>query len=168
VFLDLQEITKIPLFAPLDLGANFTVPTLLCPGANVRGNVQPCAENAAPVTLNRVIVSLDFPEFFRISSFLPVLPTAIVPNLTVQGLGISWPEVCAIANVDHEARKRVNSQANRMKLRRRKVLLTVLPLSRRNASCGRAKDTVRFWRRDFVFMTTETDSENAALRDYAS
>jgi hypothetical protein len=136
VFLDLQEITKIPLFAPLDLGANFTVPTLLCPAANVRGNVQPCAENAAPLTLNRVIVRFDFPEFFRISSFLPVLPTAIVPNLTVQRLGTSWPEVCAVANVDQKAIRSLNRQVNQRKLRRRKVLLTVLPLSRRIENCG--------------------------------
>src|SRR5205814_1502702 len=115
----------MPLFPPLELGANFIVPTLLCPGAKVRGNVQPWAENAAPVTLIWVIVRLDFPEFFKISSFLPVLPTAIVPKFSVQGLGTSWPEVCAIPNVDQKTRKKVNRQANRRKLRRRKILLTI-------------------------------------------
>jgi hypothetical protein len=59
--LDVQETDKVALCLPMELGANFTVPALLCPGDKVSGRVQPWAENAPPVTLNFVMVRLDFP-----------------------------------------------------------------------------------------------------------
>ena len=65
--LDVHDTARVPVCLPLQVGANLTVPALLCPGANVNGNVQPLAEKAPPVTFNPVIVSLELPEFFRVS-----------------------------------------------------------------------------------------------------
>ncbi len=115
----------MPVFTPVEPGVNAKVPALLCPGARVKGKAQPCAEKPGPVMPNFVMVRLELPEFFRISCRVAVFPTAIVANVTVKGLGTSWPANSASERLENAVRKSIDKRARETELRRKQVLFTV-------------------------------------------
>lgn len=119
----------MPLCFPLAVGANLTVPARLCPGVKVRGKVHPLAEKALPVTLSRVMVSWELPEFFKVSVRVWVLPTGTaLPKPIVQGLGVRCPEDCAGASVENDSNKTADMSVKEIELHREEVLLTLRPL----------------------------------------
>ncbi len=118
----------MPVFTPVDPGANAKVPALLCPGAKVKGKVQPREEKPAPVMPNFVIVRVDLPVFFRVSCRVAVFPTATVPKVTAKGLGTSWPTDCARERLENVIRKSNENSVRKKELRREQVLITVRPL----------------------------------------
>jgi hypothetical protein len=77
---------------------------------------------------NFVMVRVDLPEFFRVSCRVAVFPTATVPNVTVKGLGTSWPADSARESPENVIRKSVDKSVRKKELCRKQVLLTVRPL----------------------------------------
>jgi hypothetical protein len=70
------EVTvSVPGNVPADVGANFTVNVVLCPGVNVTGGVIPETANPAPDSPIAEIVALVPPVFWIVSVWLEVCPT---------------------------------------------------------------------------------------------
>jgi len=118
----------VPVFTPVEPGVNAKVPALLCPGAKVKGRVQPCAEKPGPVKPNFVMVRFDLPEFVSVSCRVAVFPTVTVPKVTVKGLVTSWPADSAHERLENAIRKSVDKSVRKIEPRRKQVLLTVRPL----------------------------------------
>jgi hypothetical protein len=126
--LEVHEIVKLPAFTPVDPGVNAKVPALLCPGAKVKGKVQPREEKPGPVMPNFVMVRFDLPEFVRVSCRVAVFPTATVPKVTLKGLSSSWPADSAQERLENTIRKSADKSVRKTELRRKQVLFTVRPL----------------------------------------
>ena len=72
------EVTvTVPGNVPADVGANFTVKVVLCPGVNVTGGVIPEMLNPVPDVATAEIVALVPPVLVSVSVWLEVCPTAI-------------------------------------------------------------------------------------------
>jgi len=62
------EVTvTVPLNVPADVGANFTLNDVLCPGVNVTGGVIPEVLKPVPDAATAEIVVLEPPVFFMVS-----------------------------------------------------------------------------------------------------
>ena len=62
------EVTvSVPGNVPADVGANFTMNVVLCPGVNVTGGVIPEMLNPVPVAATAEIVALVPPVFWIVS-----------------------------------------------------------------------------------------------------
>jgi hypothetical protein len=57
----------VPANVPADVGANFTVKVVLCPGVSVTGGVMPETLNPVPVAATAEIVALVPPVFVTVS-----------------------------------------------------------------------------------------------------
>jgi hypothetical protein len=65
---------RLPLAAPLAWGANATLKLVLCPAARVKGKPIPLKLNPEPVAEAWVMVTLDPPEFVRVSDAVWLMP----------------------------------------------------------------------------------------------
>jgi hypothetical protein len=75
---DAFDVTvKVPGNVPADVGANFTVNVVLCPGVNVTGGVNPETVNPAPDSPTAEIVALVPPVLVIVSVWLEVCPTVM-------------------------------------------------------------------------------------------
>ena len=81
---------KLPLFAPAEVGANVKEHVTLCPPDSVTGYTSPLRVNPDPTRFACVIVILGPPEFVSVIEAVFVLPTGIVPKLTLEGATTSW------------------------------------------------------------------------------
>jgi len=81
----------VPAALPLVVGANFAVKVLFWPELIVSGVVIPVTLNPVPDALTAETVTLAVPEFVSVIVCDPLLPTAILPKLTVVGLADSCP-----------------------------------------------------------------------------
>jgi hypothetical protein len=82
----LLTIEMLPLALPADVGANLALNVVLSPAPNVSGVLNPLMVSAAPDTVALEIVTLPVPEFVNVTDCVPLLPTAIDPKLTIEGL----------------------------------------------------------------------------------
>ena len=97
VLLDPLKLSETcPLTAPPAVGANFTPNVLSCPGANVKGRLNPVTLKPAPVTVACEIVRLAPPVFCRVSVCVALLPTATVPKLKLLGLVDNTPDTIPV------------------------------------------------------------------------
>ena len=65
---DASEVTvTVPGNVPVEVGANFTVNDVLCPGVNVTGGVIPEMLNPVPDAATAEIVALAVPVFLMVS-----------------------------------------------------------------------------------------------------
>ncbi len=62
-----EVISKLPLFAPVVVGAKVMPKVKLCPAVKVIGRVSPLTVKAVPVTVALEIVTLVPPGFFKVS-----------------------------------------------------------------------------------------------------
>jgi hypothetical protein len=63
----LEATVTVPLNVPAEVGANFTVNVVLCPGVNVTGGVTPEMLNPVPAAVAAEIVALVPPVFVTVS-----------------------------------------------------------------------------------------------------
>jgi hypothetical protein len=82
----LLTIEMLPLALPADVGANLALNVVLSPAPNVSGVLNPLMLKPAPDTVALEIVTLPVPEFVNVTDWVPLLPTAIDPKLTIEGL----------------------------------------------------------------------------------
>lgn len=76
VELEASLITEIfPLAEPLDCGVNVTLKLVLLPAPRLKGNVRPVTPKAALLGLACIIVTLDPPEFVRLTCSVCASPT---------------------------------------------------------------------------------------------
>jgi hypothetical protein len=87
----LLTTARLPVAAPLVCGANARLKLVLCPAARVRGKLIPLRLNPEPVAAACVMVTLDPPEFVRVSDAAWLLPVWTLPKLTLDGLAVSDP-----------------------------------------------------------------------------
>src|SRR5580698_9870479 len=87
----LLTIEMLPLTLPADVGANFALNVVLSPAPKVSGVVNPLMLRPAPDTVALEIVRLAVPEFVNVMDWVPLLPTATDPKLTLEGLAATWP-----------------------------------------------------------------------------
>ena len=64
--------------------------------ARVTGRVSPLTEKPAPLAVACEIVTVASPVFVKVSDLLLLLPTWILPNARLDGLGASVPEVIPV------------------------------------------------------------------------
>jgi hypothetical protein len=62
-----EATVTVPLNVPADVGANFTVNVVLCPGVSVTGGVIPEMLNPVPAAVAAEIVALVPPVFVTVS-----------------------------------------------------------------------------------------------------
>jgi len=67
----------------------------LCPGFKVKGRLTAPSWKSAPLTLSCETVKLVEPELVKISGLEVVCPTATLPKLIVDALGVIWPATTA-------------------------------------------------------------------------
>lgn len=79
------EIEIFPLAFPTDVGENFAMKLMLCPGCMVCPAGDPLIVNPAPVTLACEIITLAEPVFVRLTEAVPLVPTPTFPKLTADG-----------------------------------------------------------------------------------
>jgi hypothetical protein len=87
----LLTIEMLPLAFPADVGANLALNVVLSPAPKVSGVVNPLMLRPAPDTVALEIVRLAVPEFVNVMDWVPLLPTAIDPKFTLEGLAPTWP-----------------------------------------------------------------------------
>src|SRR5882757_963234 len=84
---DAFESTAIPpLTFPPSFGVKRTLKVTLCPLFRLRGKLRPYKLNPAPVTVACEIVTVELAELVNISCWVRLLPTWILPKLTLSGL----------------------------------------------------------------------------------
>jgi len=92
VELDAFDTTdRLPLAAPALVGAKVAVNVTLWFAVSVRGKVNPLTEKTAPVKFAWVMVIDDPPVLVSVSDKLVLLPTWILPNARLAGLGLRVP-----------------------------------------------------------------------------
>lgn len=82
VFEALEAIERLPFKAPAVWGAQVIFTFALCFGARVIGMPMLLMLKPAPVTVARVKVMLEPPEFVTVAEAFWLLPTVTVPNAT--------------------------------------------------------------------------------------
>lgn len=70
-------------------GANFATSVAEFPAVIFAGSVKPLMLKPAPEALAAEIVSVALPEFVRVMFCVVLLPTSILPKLTLAGLMVS-------------------------------------------------------------------------------
>ena len=68
-------MVTLPLAAPAEAGANFTLKVALWPAVRVTGAVMPLILNALPLTETCEMVTVDPPVFVTVSESVELLPT---------------------------------------------------------------------------------------------
>jgi hypothetical protein len=87
----LLAMETLPEALPTAVGAKVTVTVELCPALTVAGRARPLRLKPAPEALAAEIVRAAFPGFVRAMVCDPLVPTTIVPKLTLKGLVVSSP-----------------------------------------------------------------------------
>jgi hypothetical protein len=95
----LLTIEMLPLALPAAVGANLALNVALSPAPSVSGVVNPLMLRPAPDTVALEIVTLAVPEFVNVMDWVPLLPTATDPKLTLEGLAATWPWIPVPDNV---------------------------------------------------------------------
>lgn len=80
------ETVTFPVTDSALFGAKVTFIAALIPAPSVKGVVMPLALTSLALTAIWEIVRLEFPLFVIVTLFEPVLPAAIFPKLTLDGL----------------------------------------------------------------------------------
>ncbi len=80
-----------PLIAPAAVGANCTCTVLLCPTAREPDGLPLTTEKPVPVRDACEMFTVAVPVLVIVTLWLPVLPTATLPNCTVVALAESTP-----------------------------------------------------------------------------
>jgi hypothetical protein len=78
--------TILPLVRLPTFGVKRTLKVTLCPLFRLRGKLKPLKLNPAPVTVAFEIVAVELPELVKVSWRVWLLPTWILPKLTLDGL----------------------------------------------------------------------------------
>ena len=81
-----ETIAIPPLAVPPTLGVKRALKVTLCPLFRLRGKLRPYELNPAPVTVVCEIVTFELPELVNVSCWVRLLPTWILPKLTLSGL----------------------------------------------------------------------------------
>lgn len=89
----LLTIEMLPLALPAVVGANCALKVVLNPAPKVSGVLKPLMLIPAPDAEAPEIVTLAVPVFVTVMDWVPLLPTATDPKLTLEGLALSWPSV---------------------------------------------------------------------------
>jgi len=87
----LLTIEMLPFAFPAATGVNLALKVVLSPAPNVSGVLNPLMLRPAPDTVALEIVTLAVPEFVKVMDWVPLLPTAIDPKVTLEGLAPTWP-----------------------------------------------------------------------------
>jgi hypothetical protein len=82
---------RFPATAPLDCGEKSRLKVVLCPAFKVTGKLRPVMLKPLPVTLACEIVTLDAPEFVRVSESVFEFPVCTLPKLRLAGFGLRGP-----------------------------------------------------------------------------
>jgi hypothetical protein len=106
--LALLTIATFPLAVPPDVGAKVTLKVALWPAVRVVGRVKPLELKPVPVTVACEIVTLDWPELFRVAVSVCWLPTCNGPKAKLDGFDVSEP---AATPVPARGRLRVGVEA---------------------------------------------------------
>jgi hypothetical protein len=86
------ETTAIaPLALPTTFGVKRILKVTLCPLFRLKGKFKPLKRNPAPVTVAFEIAIVELPEFVNTSCRVWLLPTCILPKLTLDGLAARVP-----------------------------------------------------------------------------
>jgi hypothetical protein len=75
----------LPDALPTVVGANCTPRLLDCPGVKVRGKVTPLILNPIPVSVSCEMLKFTVPELVRTTVWEAVVPTGMLPKLTLPG-----------------------------------------------------------------------------------
>jgi hypothetical protein len=89
------ETTAIaPLALPTTFGVKRILKVPLCPLFRLKGKFKPLKPNPAPLTVAFEIATVELPEFVNTSCRVWLLPTWILPKLTLDGLAarVPWRE----------------------------------------------------------------------------
>ena len=86
-----ETIVTAPVVAPAAWGANATVKFVLWEGFSVSGAVIPLIWNPVPLTETCEMLTLDSPEFVRVTVCVCCAPTVTLPNASLVGLRASSP-----------------------------------------------------------------------------
>ena len=79
----------LPLALPEVVGVNWAVNVVFDPALIVAGSVNPLMLKPVPVALAAEIVTLAVPEFVKVMTWEPLLPTRTLPKLTLEGFAES-------------------------------------------------------------------------------
>jgi hypothetical protein len=82
----LLTIEMLPLVLPAATGVNLALNVVLSPAPSVSGVLNPVMLRPVPDTVALDTVTLAEPEFVNVMDWVPLLPTATDPKLTVEGL----------------------------------------------------------------------------------
>ncbi len=93
----------LPLAAPLVVGEKSTLNEVLWPAVKVKGTDRPLKLNPAPLAVAAEIVTEAPPVLVKVSDLLLLLPTWMLPNARLAGLGLRIPSVTAVPEADREA-----------------------------------------------------------------
>jgi hypothetical protein len=89
-------MVKAPLALPTDAGAKTTLNVLVAPAAKVRGRVRPFTLKLVPVAEAWLMVTLDPPEFVKVSCNVLLEPVCTEPKPRLELLGESVPGVTPV------------------------------------------------------------------------
>lgn len=89
--LALELMVKVPLAAPAAVGVKTALKVALCPALSVAGRPGPVKLNPLPLAAALLMVTLSPPLFVTVTGTVLLLPTVMVPKLTLLGLGVSVP-----------------------------------------------------------------------------
>jgi hypothetical protein len=81
-----ETITIPPLLLPPTFGVKRMLKVMLYPLFRLRGQLRPYKLNPAPVAAVCEIVIVELPELVNVSWWVRLLPTWILPKLTLSGL----------------------------------------------------------------------------------
>jgi hypothetical protein len=85
-----------PLIAPAATGANFASNATDCPAEIVTGAANPLMLNPPPVTPIWLTCMFVWPEFFRVTAFVPLPSTSTLPKLNAvvlsESVGVAPPD----------------------------------------------------------------------------
>ena len=94
--LALESIVSAPLAAPALVGAKIAVKVTLWLAARVTGRFRPLTEKPVPLGVTCEIVTLAAPVLVKVSDLLLLLPTWMLPNARLAGLGLRVPGVIPV------------------------------------------------------------------------
>jgi hypothetical protein len=104
------ETTAIaPLALPTSFGVKRILKVTLCPLFRLKGKLKPPKRNPAPVTVAFEIATVELPELINTSCRVWLLPTRILPKLTLDGLAARAPwREAEVATLAVDIRKSAN------------------------------------------------------------
>ena len=88
-----------PVVLPVDVGAKETFNAAVCPGARVVPDDTLLELKPAPEMLTPAIVTLELPEFVRVTPSVLIAPVSIFPKLKLAGLALSDRVVAVTVSV---------------------------------------------------------------------